>query len=103
MVPSGVTISSFSVLAMVGDGERHRRSGDQRAVSFCLFRFGLFRLGLVVRGLGFFYPALHVEIALRHIVVLALEDFFKATHCVGYWDLLAFRPGKHLRHAERLA
>ena len=47
--------------------------------------------------------ALHVEVAFRHVVVLAVENFLEAAHGVGDRDLPAFASGEHLRRAERLA
>src|SRR5215831_16843411 len=71
---SGVTISSFMVAATSRSLRRH-----------------------------FFDAALHVEIVLGHLVVLAVEDFLEAAHGVGNRHLFALAPGERLRGAERLA
>src|SRR5262252_6083307 len=71
---SGVTISSFMVAATSG-----ARRGD------------------------FFDPALHVEVVLGHLVVLAVEDFLEAAHRIGDRHLLAFASRERLRGTERLA
>src|SRR5207247_5043131 len=51
----------------------------------------------------FIDPALHIEVAFRHGVVLAFEDLLEAPHRFGHRDLLALPPAEYLRHAERLA
>ena len=48
-------------------------------------------------------PALHVEVAFGHIVVLAVEDLLEAADGVGDRHLPALAAGEHLRRAERLA
>src|SRR5262245_19900780 len=53
--------------------------------------------------LDLFNPALHVEVALGHVVVLAVEDFLEAANGVGDIDLPALAAGEDLRRAERLA
>src|SRR5262252_7405215 len=72
---SGVTISSFMVGATSGRPRRRH----------------------------LFDPALHIEVVLRHLVVLAVEDFLESAHGVGDRDLLAFAPGERLSGTERLA
>jgi hypothetical protein len=39
--------------------------------------------------------ALHVEVRFRHVVMFALEDFFKSANRFRNGDVLAFRAGKH--------
>src|SRR5271163_2106178 len=47
--------------------------------------------------------ALHVEIALAHVIVLAVEDFLEALDRIRERNLHAGRAGEDFRHAERLA
>ena len=47
-------------------------------------------------GLDFVDPALHVEVAFRHVVVFAVEDLLEAAHGFGHRDLLALAAGEHL-------
>ena len=74
-IACGVTISS---------SERVGHVGDQAACDFL-------------------DAALHVEVALGHAVVLAVEDLLEAAHGVGHRDLPPFAAGEDLRRAERLA
>src|SRR3954463_7003406 len=76
-VPCGVTISSFSVSA----------------------------IGLTpVSCLGdFLDAALHVEVPLRHAVVLAVENLLEAADGIGDGHLSALAAGEHLGGAEGLA
>src|SRR3954447_14746146 len=58
----------------------------------------------VMSGLpDFLDAALHVEVPLKHVVVLAVEDLLEATDRVGDRHLAPLAPGEHLRRAERLA
>src|SRR4026209_1952427 len=74
-VPSGVTISRRSVSAIPSPSP----VGD------------------------FFDAALHVEVAFRHGVVLAVEDLLEAAHRIGHLHLFALAPREDLRHAKGLA
>src|SRR5215510_13781401 len=76
-VPSGVTISNFSVSAIFG--------------AIPLIRF------------GFVDAALHIEVAFRRCIVLAFEDLLEAPYRFGHRDLFALSPAELLRYAERLA
>src|SRR5215467_10132995 len=51
--------------------------------------------------LDFLDAALHVEIALRHIIVLAFQDFLEAPNGLGYRNLFPLVPGKHMGNAKR--
>src|SRR4030095_15938929 len=53
--------------------------------------------------LHFVHPPLHVEVAFRYGIVLALEDLLEAPHRFGHRDLFALPPAEYLRHAERLS
>src|SRR4051812_24768798 len=74
-VPSGVIISSFSVLGMRAPSTR----------------------------LDFVDAALHIEIAFGDCVVLALENLFEAADRLRHRDLFPFAAGEDLRDAEWLA
>src|SRR6267378_1623338 len=47
--------------------------------------------------------ALHVEILLGHIVVFAVENFFKTADCFRNRNILALIAGENLCHVEGLA
>src|SRR5581483_1322510 len=90
---SGVTISSFRVLAIIQSRILFRRQVPARKPElYDLLAF-----------FNFVDAALHVEVVLRHIVIFAGEDFLEAAHRLGHGNLLAFAPGEHLRHRKRLA
>src|ERR1051326_5694997 len=71
---SGVTISSFRVFAMLSSG-----------------------------FLDFFDAAFHIEVAFRHFVMLAIEDFLEPTHGVSNGNLFARPAGEYFGNTERLA
>src|SRR6187402_2741193 len=79
-------ISSLSVLAI-------GMSGDLSGSLLCC------RLLLLHDLLD---PALHVEVALGHAVVLAVQDLLEAANGVLDFHLSALAASKHLRRAERL-
>src|SRR6267378_52155 len=47
--------------------------------------------------------AFHIEVAFRHVVMLAFQDLLKTTNGLRHGNLFPFAAGKHLRHTERLA
>src|SRR5947199_9726075 len=46
---------------------------------------------------------LHVEAALRHVIVFSVQYLLEAADCFRHRYLLALAASKHLRHTERLA
>ena len=50
----------------------------------------------------FFNTAFHVEVRLRHVVMLAIQNFFEPSDCLGHGHLLTLPSGEYLRHAEWL-
>src|SRR5215831_5043602 len=100
-VPSGVTTSSFKVLAIINYVSPLCCSRQLRLSALGLFGLGTLLLRIIGR-LNLLNSALHVEIAFRHIIMLAIKDFLEATNGVGHLNLLSFCSRENLCHAKGL-